>query len=141
MEVLAREVWLGSRGFEGLIPCVVLNALVSFKCVLHVEDLSIFVDPLEGICTVAMHMAVTFGRASVSVHDGKCMHRFWHLAEKVPLGIGVEGVFDWVLLHSVEEIGCHNWVPKEEDREVYSSHVIVPLVRIELQSKASYISQ
>lgn len=141
MEILTCEVRRGPRGFEGLVPCEVLDALVCFEGILDVKDLSIFIDPLEGVCTVAVHVAVTLRGTSVSVHNGECMHRFWNLAEEVPLGIGVEGVFGWVLLQGMEEIRCHYWVPDEEHREIDSSHVIVPLLSIELQGKSSNIPQ
>ena len=70
--------------------CEILDPLISFKGVLDEENFSLIIDPLVSVSTVAVHVSVALGCASVSVHDGQSVHRLRNLPKEVPHGIGVE---------------------------------------------------
>ena len=132
VQILAWEVRVEPSSCLSLIHCKVFDPLISLVGVLNEEDLTIFIRPLESIGTVAMHVSVTLWCASVGVHYGESMHRFRNLTEKVPHWVWVKEVLSRVLLKGMEEIGGHHWVSNEEYWEVYSKHIIVALISIEL---------
>ena len=55
---------------SGLLSGEVLDALVSFVVRLDVVDLSLVVDPLEGVGGVSVHVAVAIGGSAVAHQDG-----------------------------------------------------------------------
>ena len=88
-----------------------------------------------------MHVSVTLGSAAIRIHNSHRVHRLRNLTEEVPHSIRIKEVFHWVWFESVEKVGCHHGVPKEEAGEVNSDHVVISLVSVELQSEPADISE
>ena len=141
IQILRRIVRIVPSCGLRLIQCEILDSLVSFKGVLDEENFSLIIDPLVGVSTVAVHVTVALGCASICVHDGKSVHGLRNLPEEVPHGIGVEKILDWVLFQCMEEVWRHHWVTEEETWKVDSNHVIVALLSVEFEGEASYISE
>ena len=141
VQILTRVVRVVPCCSLRLIQREILDSLISFKSVLDEEDLALVVDPLESVGTVAVHVSVTLGSAAIRIHYSHCVHRLRNLTEEVPHSIRIKEVFHWVRFESMEKVGCHHGIPKEEAWEVNSDHVVIALFSVEFQSKAADISE
>jgi len=77
-------------------------------------------------------MAISGRSASVGIHDSNSMHGFRDLAKEIPHSIWIKYVLDWMRFQSMEKVRCLNGIPKEENWEVNSYHVINSIFSIML---------
>lgn len=68
------------------------------------------------------------------------MRGFGHLGPEVEHHVGAFKIGLGVSLLGVDEIGELNWVSDEEDGSVVSDHVVVALLRVELNCESSWVA-
>jgi len=118
----------------------ILDARVSVEVELDPETFSLFIDPLESVRAVSVHVSETIGSTSVREEDGDLMGRFGDEGKEVPEHVGVLAVSLGVSLLGVNEIRELGGVSDEEDGGVVTNHIPVTFFSVELDGKTSGIS-
>jgi hypothetical protein len=70
IEIVGRPLGVNLALGSGFLSGEVLDALVSLVVRLDVVDLSLVVDPLEGVRGVSVHVAVAIGGSAVAHQNG-----------------------------------------------------------------------
>ena len=118
----------------------VLDTLVSFEMVFDKVDISFIVDPLEGVGTISVHESVTIWGSSVREQDCDLVKSLWGVLPEIEDHVWISQVSGWVSLLGVKEVWELNWVIDEEDWSIVSNHIIISLLGVELDGKASWVS-
>lgn len=118
----------------------VLNSLVSLEVVFDVVDITLVVNPLESVRAISIHESVAIRSTSVREQDCDLMKSLWGVLPEVENHIWISQVGCWVSLLAVNEIWELHGIINEEDWGVVSDHVVVALLSIELNSKATWVS-
>lgn len=118
----------------------VLDTLVSFEMVFDKVDISLFVNPLEGMGTISIHESVTIWGSSVREQYCDLVKSLWGVLPEIKNHIWISQVSGWVSLLGVKEVWELNWVIDEEDWSIVSNHIIISLLGVKLDGKASWVS-
>ena len=110
---------------------------------LGVDPIARFVDELESVPAVAVHVPVAVGDTTVTHEDEDLVHGLGVLGEVVPEHgrvIGAAQVGGGMPLLGVDEVRELGWVAQEKYGCVVGDHVPIALFRAELDAKASRIA-
>lgn len=141
IHILARVVSICTSSSHGLIQVKILYTLISFKSILDEKCLTFIIYPLISISTVSIHMSVSGRGASIGVHDGGSMNRLRHLTEEIPHCIRIKAILNWMRLKCMKEIRCLHGISKKENWKIYSHHIIISVIGVQLHCETSYISE
>jgi hypothetical protein len=76
------------------------------------------VDPLEGVATVALHVAEAVGSAPVGEEHGGAVKRLGDIDEEVEESVEVEQEVLGIAGLRADNVGSQGRIAREEDREV-----------------------
>ena len=139
-ELSGGEVGINALHLVGLWPGEVLDSGVGLEVPFDVEDLSLLVDPSEGVAAIPVHVTITVRGSSVREENGDLVGTLRGEGEEVPEHVGVLAVGLWVPLLGVDEVWELDWVSDEEDWGVVANHIPVTLLSVELDGEASWVS-
>jgi hypothetical protein len=139
-QILGGIVLVGTSGLSSLLRGHVLDTLVSFKMILHIEDLTLFVDPSVGVGTVSIHVSVSIRSTAVREEDSNLVKGVGGVGPEVPSHVGILEAGLRVSLLGVNEVGELDGVLDEENWSVVSNHIVVALFSIELNGESTRIS-
>ncbi len=108
--------------------------------ILHVEHLSLLVDPLVRMRAEAIHVSEPVGRASITEEDGHLVQGLGTQTPEVPCHVGALHVGLGVSLLAVDEVGELDGVLDEEDWSIVPDHVVISFLRVEFNGKSSGVS-
>jgi len=124
----------------GLSSGKVLDTRIGLEVVFDEESLTSFINPLESMGTVAVHVSVTIGGTTIREEDGDLVEGLRRVTPEVEGHVGVLAVVSWVSLLRVEEIGKLNRILDEENGGVVANHIVVTLLGVEFDGKTSGVS-
>lgn len=118
----------------------VFDSLVGFEMIFHKVDLSLIVNPLEGMGAISVHESVSVWSTSVREKNGNLMEGLRGVLPEIEDHVWISQVSCWVSLLRMKEIWELNWVVNEKDWSIVSNHVIISLLGVEFDSEASWVS-
>ena len=134
-----REVLVLHSHLGGLLGSEVLDSLIGLEVVLDPEGFTGGIDPLEGVRTVSIHVAITNGGSTVRHEDGDLVESLRRVGPEVPGHLSALNTSLRVSLLRVNEIRELDWVLDEENWSVVSDDIVVSLFGVELDSETSWI--
>ena len=117
----------------------VLDSLVGLEMILDIVDLTLLVDPLEGMGTVSIHESVAVWGTSVGEEDGDLMEGLRSVLPEVEDLVGISQIGQRVPLLGVQEVGELDGIVNEEYRCVVANHVVVSFLGVEFNGEATRI--
>lgn len=139
-EFASGEVGVLALHLLGLFGAHVLDAGVGLEVELDVEDLTLGVDPTEGVTAVSVHVAVSVRGTTIGEEDADLVSTLGGQTPEIPGHVAVLAVGLGVSLLGVDEVRELDGVSNEEDGGVVSNHVPVALLSVELDGKTSGVS-
>ena len=139
-EVLSGIILASCRKLTSLFGGKVLNPLVGLEVILDIVNLTLVINPLVGVRTVAVHVSVSIGGTAVREKNGDLVERVWGVGPEVPSHVWVTQVGLGVSLLAVNKVRELDRVLNEEHWGVVADHVIISFLCVELNGKASGVS-
>lgn len=140
VEVFLRVVWgVVGRVFLG----DELDALLGLHVELTVYPFAVFVDELDCVSQVSVHMSVSIGDTAIAHQDHDLMNRLWVLGQVIPKRrrvISVREMSRWIPLLRMDKIRKLGRVAQEENRGIIGNQIPVPLVGSELDGESSRVA-
>jgi len=107
---------------------------------LGVDGLTLGIDELEGVGTIAVHVAIAVGGAAIAEQEADLVSRLRAQGEEVPEHVRILKVCCRVALLCVNEAGKQDRVANEEDRCVVANQIPDAVIGVELDGKSSGIA-
>ena len=139
-EIRGGEVLILKSHLVLLLSGEVLDSLVSLEVVLNKVNLTLLVNPLESVGRVTIHEAVSVRSASVREKDCNLVQGLWSMLPEVEDHVWIGQVGGGVSLLTVEEVWELNWIVNKEHWGVVANHVVIAFLGVELNSKATRIT-
>ena len=117
-----------------------LHGLLGLPCVLHITNFVGFVDPLKGMHTETIHLAIVGGHSQVGINEGQHLRRFRNVAEEIEEAIRILFVGDRGRFQRMNHVGKLNGIADKEYRKVVADKIIVAFVGIEFGGKAAWVA-
>lgn len=139
-QVTSGMIWILASQLDSLLNRQVLDTALRLKVELDPAGLTLLVHKLIRVTTIAVHVSVAVRCATITEQNGQLVQRLWTQGQKVPEHVSIAQIALWMSLLRVDEIGEFDGVTHEKDRSVVTDHVIVALLRVELDGKTARIT-
>ena len=130
-EIAAVVVSVGACELLRFLGAHVLDTEAGLEVVLDPEPLTLSVDPLVGVRTVAVEVTPRLRETAVSHEVGDLVGRLGRKSPEIPLHVRIAQTRSPEPLLRVDEVGELHGVTQKEDRRVVSDNVVVSLARVE----------
>jgi hypothetical protein len=118
-----------------------LLSVLGNKMVLDIDEFALLVDPPESMAAVAVVESPADGCAVIAEKHQAGMVSLRRVSQEVEESILVQQEVLWGSVLGADNIWSLDGIPAEENRKVQSDKVIVALLGVELDGKASWVSR
>lgn len=138
-EIGGGEILVSHTHLSRLLGSEILDSLVGLEVILNPEGFSSGIDPLKGVRSISIHVAITIGSSTVRHENGNLMKSLRGVGPEVPGHLGALDTSLRVSLLGVDEIRELDWVLDEENWSVVSYDVVVSFFGVKFDSETSWI--